>query len=83
MEARQHLEVRPFSKREIATVLAALRTYQAQLILNDGEPPMNVSDHFADVESMTHLEVDALCERINLRRIVLRPVTLRRKHTES
>jgi hypothetical protein len=50
------------SLREIATILYALRAYQA--ICDRMEPPFD-QEHFADWEPLTVEEVDILCERIN------------------
>jgi hypothetical protein len=54
--------------RETATVLAALRFWQEE-ILDDGgifAARRKSPDHFNGVEPLCGKEVDALCERINL-----------------
>lgn len=49
------------SKRELATVLAALRTFQ-----KEEEAYRNAMPHFEDVKPITNEEIDTLCERINV-----------------
>ena len=55
------------SPKETATVLAALRSWQDELedmggaALARGCRP----EHFADVEPLTHDEIDTLCEELN------------------
>jgi hypothetical protein len=48
--------------REIATLLAALRYFQANL---DDIDDLEL-DHFEDVDRLSYEEIDALCEAINL-----------------
>lgn len=55
--------------RETATVLAALRYWQQDLAENN-EPP--ISDHFAEVKPLSVLQIDKLCERINLHDVDVR-----------
>ncbi|HWG45160.1 MAG TPA: hypothetical protein VN688_20490 [Gemmataceae bacterium] len=63
-------EARPFTARELATVLAALRYWQANVT---NGPTLNASyivegcEHFECVEPLEDLDIDALCESINLR----------------
>ena len=52
------------SKRELATVLAALRMFQEELTASfklRGRNP----EHFAEYAPLTSEEIDALCERLN------------------
>ena len=52
------------TRRELATVLAALRYWQQDLAEND-EGPIS-PDHFDDkVTPLSVAEIDALCERLN------------------
>jgi hypothetical protein len=51
------------TKRELATVLAALRYWQQDLETND-EPPIS-EEFFADCAPLTSEEIDGLCERLN------------------
>ena len=51
------------TKKELATVLAALRYWQQDLEAND-DPPIS-GEHFAECEPLTSAEIDALCERLN------------------
>lgn len=53
-------------EREIATILAALRYWQ-QNILDRGLYPENVSSHFdgGRIDPLESEEVDELCERLN------------------
>lgn len=50
--------------RQLATVLAALRIYQEE-INNFGYNSLRDRPHFVDVEPMTLVEIDTLCERLN------------------
>lgn len=52
-----------FNSRELATVLAALRYWQQDLVQNE-EPP--ISPHFKEESPLTPDEINALCERINV-----------------
>jgi hypothetical protein len=52
---------RPFSERELATVLAALRYWQHDLAENDGP----ISEHFTEHSPLMVEEIDDLCERLN------------------
>lgn len=55
--------------QETATVLAALRYWQHNVIRHQIEPtdiPYEYHDHFADDRPLDRREIDALCERINL-----------------
>ena len=53
------------NERETATVLAALRYWQQDLIKNGPENCIN-EEHFSDmIEPLTPEEIDGLCERIN------------------
>jgi hypothetical protein len=50
--------------RELATVLAALRYWQQDLLANEGEPP--ISEHFEGGNTpLDAEEIDELCERLN------------------
>jgi hypothetical protein len=49
-----------FAKRELATVLAALRSWQA-----GSHEPAELSEHFDECEPLSPDEIDALCERLN------------------
>lgn len=51
-----------FSYREIATILAALRYFQA----NIDDIALLEMTHFEDVEPLTSEEIDTLCEEINI-----------------
>jgi hypothetical protein len=55
------------TKRELATVLAALRHYQIGLRLNGGRPPQDVSDIAMDggLDPLDEEEIDSLCEELN------------------
>ena len=53
------------TKEETATVLAALRMWQADVVEEDSFP-IDFCDHFTDVLPLTTEEIDALCEKINL-----------------
>jgi hypothetical protein len=48
--------------RELATVLAALRYWQEEMVPHAG--PCNLT-HFADMLPLDADEIDALCERLN------------------
>jgi len=51
------------SDRELATVLAALRSWQPSLADPDGVP---IADHFEDdFTPLTVAEIHGLCERLN------------------
>lgn len=50
------------NKRQLATVLAALRYWQQDLVENE-EPP--ISPHFHDVTPLTDDEIDELCDQLN------------------
>lgn len=51
-----------FTVREVATILAALRHWQATV--SDGE--RKAFPHFGeDIESLSDAEIDALCEMMN------------------
>lgn len=52
----------PFTGRQLATVLAALRYWQQDLEANE-DPP--ISDHFTDHDPLTPEEIDSLCEQLN------------------
>jgi hypothetical protein len=52
------------TKRELATVLAALRYWQAALDSNGGP---RISEHFFDdVTPLSDDEIDDLCDRLNV-----------------
>jgi len=51
------------TKKELATVLAALRYWQQDLEAND-VPPIS-EEHFADCAPLTSEEIDDLRERLN------------------
>jgi hypothetical protein len=51
-----------FSDRKIATLLAALRYFQANL---DDIDDLKL-DHFEDVDRLSYKEIDELCAAINL-----------------
>ncbi len=55
----------PFTTRETATILAALRYWQNALAAT-GTPP--ITGHFAEETPLTPAEIDDLCERLNLGR---------------
>lgn len=55
----------PFSDRELATILAALRYWQQDLAANSDGP---ISEHFAETTPLTVAEIDNLCERLNCER---------------
>ena len=52
----------PFTDRELATILAALRYWQQDLTANEEGP---ICDHFTEHSPLTVDEIDDLCERIN------------------
>jgi DNA-binding Xre family transcriptional regulator len=52
------------SKRELATVLAALRMFQEELTASFKLRGWN-PEHFAEFAPLTSEEIDALCERLN------------------
>lgn len=50
------------TERELATVLAALRTFQE---INDGESELvGLHEHFAKHEPLSNSEIDELCARL-------------------
>lgn len=52
------------TERELATVLAALRYWQQDLVINQDGPVS--PDHFDDeITPLTGEEIDELCERLN------------------
>ena len=51
-----------FTKRELATVLAALRFFQRQRF---GFDHPEWSEHFVDAKPLDDVEIDQLCERLN------------------
>lgn len=54
------------TKRERDTILAALRTYQAGMHMNDGNPPIDVECIASENgEPLTIEQVEKLCEKIN------------------
>lgn len=53
------------TKRETATVLAALRSWQQDLQEGDLIPEEDFPDHFELEEPLKTGEIDALCEKIN------------------
>lgn len=56
------MQINKFTDREIATILAALRHWQATV--NDAE--RDVFPHFyEDIEPLSDEEIDALCELMN------------------
>jgi len=59
------------TKRELATVLAALRYWQQDLEASDA-PPIS-EEFFADCEPLTSEEIDELCERLNSEPETLEP----------
>ena len=52
-----------FSDRELATMLAALRLWQASQ--DHGEDLTPYEGHFEEQQPLSSLEVDELCERLN------------------
>jgi len=58
---------RSLTDRDIATILAALRKWQAITSPEGGCDPRQTSPaHFQDREPLNGDEIDALCEHINL-----------------
>ncbi len=59
-----------FDYREVCTVLAALRVFQAHQLTDyvPNDPGTRIKDmeHFEDCEPLTDEEIDALCERIRI-----------------
>jgi hypothetical protein len=51
------------SRRDLATILAALRSWQQDLAENGDGP---IAEHFEDVSPLTVEEIDDLCERLNV-----------------
>jgi hypothetical protein len=52
------------TRRQLATVLAALRYWQQDLAANKDEGP--ISEHFGgEITPLTVEEIDDLCERLN------------------
>ncbi len=49
------------TSRELATVLAALRYWQADI----QDPSFQFGDHFADERPLSAVEIDDLCEKLN------------------
>lgn len=56
------------SDRDLATILAALRTFQANW---DGAT-LATADHFAADQPLSPDEIDALCERLNVPSAIVR-----------
>jgi hypothetical protein len=57
------MQINKFTDREIATILAALRHWQATV--SDGER-ISFPHFFEDIEPLSDVEIDALCEVINV-----------------
>jgi hypothetical protein len=58
---------------ELSTILAALRMFQEDLRVGGYESPLNRTvtiPHFEDVDPLTGVEIDSLCERLNCGEIV-------------
>lgn len=53
------------TKRETATVLAALRLWQAYYGKNAKRPKEEWDDHFADCDPLSWAAINRLCEKIN------------------
>lgn len=57
-----------FSDRQLATVLAALRTYQCAIDPTEGMPSLERTDAIlaiAGPDPLSPAEIDALCETMN------------------
>jgi hypothetical protein len=55
------------TKEETATILAALRNWQAITSDEGGNDPRETSpEHFEDVDPLSEAEIDVLCQKINL-----------------
>jgi hypothetical protein len=52
-----------FTDQELATILAALRLWQA--LLEHGEDLTPYVGHFEEHQPLSPLEIDELCERLN------------------
>jgi hypothetical protein len=64
------MQINKFTDRDLATILAALRHWQATV--NDDE--RNAFPHFAeDIEPLSDEEIDALCELMNTGTVSFRP----------
>lgn len=50
-----------FTDRELATVLGALRTFQA---IQEGDVPPQLLDEFDEHKPLVGSEIDSLCERL-------------------
>jgi hypothetical protein len=62
-DRRDLIETR-VTRRELATILAALRLWQVEMAKGDGPP---ILDHFADgVRPLNDGEIDRLCEVLNV-----------------
>jgi hypothetical protein len=55
----------PLNDREHATVLAALRLYQAEGMPTHGEPASDIATNGGNVKPLDANDIDALCERLN------------------
>jgi hypothetical protein len=55
----------PFSERETATILAALRYFQRTGLIGHWLPEDEIANDGGTVIPLTRAEIDTLCERIN------------------
>ncbi len=53
------------TKRELATVLAALRYWQMDLASHSPDDIVDVGGHFVNETPLTSEEIDQLCEELN------------------
>lgn len=56
------------TEAEYATVLAALRCYQQNMLMNGGDPPFDVAEIATSCDTITPLsadDIDGLCEGMN------------------
>ena len=67
-KAKQHVKPEVFTREETATVLAALRFWQANDMCNPNNRINSLHDiatNCGDLTSLDESEIDALCEKVN------------------
>lgn len=75
MTTKKHATRRPFTSQELATVLAALRYWQNDVLNQEGARRGDA--HFEEVNPLTASEVDDLCENLNFGDIAPLHVTIK------